>query len=292
MQRIINVSLVCGLLLSLGVTLLVPRGRQEPVTPLRPNALLAYNATVDEPRIGAGSYVDPLASVIGDVRLGRRTLVLPFASVRADAGWPIRIGSRSSVQDGAIIQAAAPSERGAPATIEYNGRVYAVYIGDDVSLSAQAQIHGPAKVGDRTYVGPRALIYRSEIGENSVIEPGALVVGVKVPAGRYVAVGASVTTQQQADALPPITATYRQRTINDDTVRLSLALLDGYLGLGRADAQAEPAVSGQGAGATSANEATVGEGKVEPKGATGAKPAAPFPAAPAASGASTPAAGH
>lgn len=102
----------------------------------------SFNPTIDEPRLGAGAYIDPLASVIGDVRLGRRVMVAPFASIRGDEGQPVRIGSRTNIQDGVVLHALETVENGEPIEknlIEHNGKKYAISIGDEVSLAHQSQ---------------------------------------------------------------------------------------------------------------------------------------------------------
>ncbi|MER3421512.1 MAG: hypothetical protein C4290_13750, partial [Chloroflexota bacterium] len=244
MQRWLNVGLAVGLLLNLALSVLALRRAHVPDTRLRPNVPASFNPTVDAPRVGAGTSIDPLATVIGDVRIGRRVLVAPFASIRGDEGQPIRIGSRTNIQDGVVIHALATEnggERAAHNLVEYNGRRYAVYIGDEVSLAHQAQVHGPALIGDRVFVGMQALVFRAEIGEGTVIEPGAKVIGVNVAPGRYVPAGSVITTQDQADALPAITPGYPYRAINDAVVHVNTQLADGYLGNGRIDPARAPA---------------------------------------------------
>ncbi len=244
MQRWLTLGLAMGLLLNLVLSVLALRRAQAPDTRLRPNVPASFNPTVDAPRVGAGTSIDALATVIGDVRIGRRVLVAPFASIRGDEGQPIRIGSRTNIQDGVVIHALATEDEGEPAEqnlVEYNGRRYAVYIGDEVSLAPQAQVHGPALIGDRVFVGMQALVFRAEIGEGAVIEPGAKVIGVTVAPGRYVPAGSVITTQAQADALPTIAPDYPYRAINDAMVHVNTQLADGYLGNSRTDPARTPA---------------------------------------------------
>ncbi len=244
MQRWLNLGLAAGVLLNLTVNVLALRRAHVPDTRLRPNVPTSFNPTVDAPRVGAGTYIDPLASVIGDVRIGRRALVAPFASIRGDEGQPIRIGSRTNIQDGVVIHALVTEDGGKVNEhnlVEHNGRSYAVYIGDEVSLAPQAQVYGPALIGDRAFVGMQALVFRAEIGEGAVVEPGAKVIGVKVASGRYVPAGSVITAQAQADALPTITPDYPYQAVNDVVVHVNTQLADGYLGNGRTDPARPPA---------------------------------------------------
>jgi hypothetical protein len=146
-QRIVNAGLAVGLLVSLSLNVYALRGG-EAQTRMRPNVPASFNPTIDQPRIGAGTYIDPLASVIGDVRMGRRVMVAPFASIRGDEGQPIRIGSRTNIQDNVVLHALETLDGGhvnEKNLVEHNGKQYALYIGDEVSLAHQSQVHGPAR---------------------------------------------------------------------------------------------------------------------------------------------------
>lgn len=307
MQRWINIGLAAGMLVSMALAAIAWRGKAQAETQLRANVPASFNPTIDTPRIGAGSYIDPLASVIGDVRLGRRVMVAPFASIRGDEGQPIRIGSRTNIQDGVVLHALETFDHGEVTEknlVEHNGRKYALYIGDEVSLAHQSQVHGPAKVGDRTFIGMQALVFKAEIGEDVVLEPAAKVVGVTIAAGRYVPTGAVITTQAQADALPVITADYAFRTLNDGVIHVNTQLADGYRGAGRLDdsehspaaavtSKSEPPAAGvterAAAGGAGAKTATPPAGW---SAATGRAPAATPEVRPSATAAARPAGGH
>lgn len=197
----------------------------------RPNVLTSFNSDVNLPEADQGSFIDPMASVLGDVILGNEIYVAPFASIRGDEGQPIAIGDESNVQDGVVIHALETVEHGTPVpnrTYEVNGKQYAVYIGKRVSLAHQSQVHGPARIDDGTFIGMQALVFKSWIGAGSVVEPGAKVVGVTVAAGRYVPTGAVVTDQASADKLPLITADYPFRTLNDAVVHVNTSFAGGY----------------------------------------------------------------
>lgn len=203
-------------------------------TNLRPNISTSLNAVVGSPVIGVGSYVDDLASIIGNVSLGKGVFVAPFASIRGDGSQPIVIGDGSNVQDGAVLHALETDEDGE--VIEENlvtvgSKKYALYVGKNVSLAPQSQVHGPAAVGDNTFVGMQALVFKATIGKNVVIEPGAKVIGVNVPAERYIPAGSVITTQAQADALPEITQAYVFATVNAGVLRVNQSLASAYLKL-------------------------------------------------------------
>ena len=55
-----------------------------------------------EPRIHPDAFVHPDAVVIGDVEIGAESSIWPCAVLRGDNGG-IRIGARTSIQDGSVI---------------------------------------------------------------------------------------------------------------------------------------------------------------------------------------------
>ena len=199
---------------------------------IRPNVKTDSNPTVDLPVIGTGTYIDRAASIIGDVHIGDGAFVAPLVSIRGDEGQPIVIGNKVNVQDGVVLHALETFHAGKMVDknlVSVGGNQYALFIGDSVSLAPQSQIHGPAAIGDHTYVGMQTLVFRSTIGKNVVLEPRATVIGVTVADGRYVPAGSLVTTQAAADALPKITADYPWAKFNDGILEVNQALAEGYL---------------------------------------------------------------
>ena len=243
-QQMINGGLVVAVALLAGWTVYQAKfapaatpaveTRAEAPTNLRPNVATTFNADINNPVIGAETYIDKLASVIGDVTIGKQVFVAPFASIRGDEGQPIVVSDGTNVQDGVVIHALETAEDGKAIDknlVTVSGKKYAVYIGKSVSLAHQSQVHGPAAVGDHTFVGMQALVFKSVIGKNVVIEPGAKVIGVTVAEKRYVPAGATITTQAQADALPEITPDYAFATLNDGVLHVNEQFADAYLKL-------------------------------------------------------------
>ena len=196
------------------------------------NVKTDFNARVSKPVIDQSSYVHPLAAVIGNVILGKNIMVSPTASLRGDEGQPIYVGDDSNVQDGVVIHALETEVDGKPVEknlYEVSGKKYAVYVGNSVSLAHQTQIHGPAVVMDNTFVGMKVLVFKSFVGQNCVIEPGVILMGVKVADGRYVPVGSVIKTQAEADMLPAITPDYPLKDMNKGVLHVNKALAKGYL---------------------------------------------------------------
>lgn len=217
----------------LGLGCLGESAGENKIENIRANVITSFNPKVDTPVVMYGSFVDPMASVIGDVKIANNVYVGPFASIRGDEGQSIYIGKQSNVQDGVVIHGLETEEKGvviAKNLVEYGGKNYSVYIGKNVSLAHQSQIHGPALVDDDTFIGMQVLVFKAQVGKNCVVEPGAkLLNGVKVPDGRYVPAGMVVTSQDQADKLPVITSDYPMKDLNKGVLHVNEQLAEGYL---------------------------------------------------------------
>ncbi len=185
-----------------------------------------YTPVIDE-----SAYIHPLAAVIGNAFVGKRVMVSPFASIRGDEGQPIFVGDETNVQDGVVLHALETEHHGHAIDknlVEAQGKKYAVYVGKRVSLAHQVQIHGPAYVGDDTFVGMQSLVFKAKVGSGCVVEPGCIVMGVTVPDGRYVPAGTVLKKQDDADRLPAITDDYPMKDLNGGVVHVNTSLADGY----------------------------------------------------------------
>jgi carbonic anhydrase/acetyltransferase-like protein (isoleucine patch superfamily) len=183
------------------------------------------------PCIDGSAFVHPLAAVIGHVSLGRRVMVAPFASVRGDEGQPIHVDDDANIQDGVVLHALETESRGRPLRrnlVTIGDAAYAVYIGRRVSLAHQCQVHGPARVGDDSFVGMQSLLFRATLGERCVVEPGCILMGVTVNRERYVPSGTVITDQGKADALPLISETYPLKDLNKGVVHVNTRLAEAY----------------------------------------------------------------
>ena len=118
------------------------------------------------------AFIHPAAFVCGDVELGPRASVWPFASLRGDTDR-ITIGEGSNVQDGCVVHV----DHGVPCTI-----------GARVALGHRAIVHG-ATVEDDCLIGMGAIVLnRARIGRGSIVAAGAVVrEGQEVPPGSLVA---------------------------------------------------------------------------------------------------------
>ena len=131
-------------------------------------SLRAFGGTA--PQLGARVYVDPAATIIGQVCLADDVSVWPGAVIRGDM-HTITIGARSNVQDNAVLHITHASD--------FNPGGWPLTIGDDVIIGHRAILHG-CTLGNRILVGNGAIINDGAIIEDEVIV-GA---GCMVPPGK------------------------------------------------------------------------------------------------------------
>jgi carbon dioxide concentrating mechanism protein CcmM len=162
-------------------------------------AATPWTKGIRQPKIHETAYVHAFSTVTGDVQVGANVLISPGASIRAEEGAPFYVGQGSRVQEGAIVHG-LPQGR----VLGDDQQPYSVWIGQDVSITHMALIHGPAYVGDRCFIGFRSTVFNARIGEGCIVMMHALIQDVEIPPGRYVPSGSVITTQQQADRLPEV----------------------------------------------------------------------------------------
>lgn len=132
------------------------------------------------PQLGERVYIDPAATVIGEVILENDVSVWPGAVIRGDM-HRIRIGNRSNVQDNAVLHITHPSD--------FNPGGWPLIIGDDVVIGHGAILHG-CTLGNRILVGNGAIVNDGAIVENEVIiGAGCVVPPRKTLVSGYVYVG-------------------------------------------------------------------------------------------------------
>jgi carbon dioxide concentrating mechanism protein CcmM len=211
-------------------------------TNIRPSIQTDFNPNVTSPKISKTAYVDPFAVVNGDCRIGKLALVASFAVCRGDEGTPIHIGDYSNLQEGVSLHALETTAHGkniddrrysaqgsllkANDTAFKNG--FAIYIGDKVSLAHDVQVHGPAYVGNDTFVGMKSLIFNAKVGNRVAIGVSSTITdGVRIPDNKFVPPGSIITTQAQADGLPARVGSPYE-TINSGVLHVNQELAKGY----------------------------------------------------------------
>jgi len=126
------------------------------------------------PKVSAGAFVAPNASVIGSVELETCSSVWYGAVIRGDQS-SIYVGGYSSIGDRTVIQSAAINPTG------FSARTY---IGDYVTIG-QGCILRACTVDDNSIVGDGCIIQEGAlVDRNAMLEAGSLLPsGARVPSG-------------------------------------------------------------------------------------------------------------
>jgi carbonic anhydrase/acetyltransferase-like protein (isoleucine patch superfamily) len=126
------------------------------------------------PELGRGVFVAETAAVIGDVAIGDESSIWYGTVLRGDV-MPIRIGARTSVQDGTIVHVTsgvAGTAIGSDCTIGHAAIIHACTIEDDCLIGMGAIVLDRARIGRGSLVGAGALVT-----PGTDIPPGSLVLG-------------------------------------------------------------------------------------------------------------------
>jgi carbonic anhydrase/acetyltransferase-like protein (isoleucine patch superfamily) len=135
------------------------------------------------PTISASAFVDESAVVIGDVAIGDDSTVWPTAVIRGDVN-SIRIGARTSIQDGSVIHATHDGP--------YTPGGVSTSVGDDVTVGHKVILHA-CTIHDRVLVGMGVIVMDKAVVESDVIiGAGSLVPPGKVLESGYLYVGSPV----------------------------------------------------------------------------------------------------
>lgn len=209
---------------------------------IRPSIQTDFNPNITYPKISKTAFIDPFAVIIGDCEIGKLVMVAPFAVCRGDEGTPIHIGNYSNLQDGVILHALETTSHNKNiddrryssqgSLLKANDTAFnsgfAIYVGDKVSLAHDVQIHGPAFVGNDTFVGMNSLIFNAKIGNRVAIGVSSTITnGVTIADDKFVPPGSIITTQKQADALPKRVGSPYE-TINNGVLHVNQELAKGY----------------------------------------------------------------
>lgn len=122
------------------------------------------------PTLGNRVFIDESAVVIGDVHLGEDASVWPCVVIRGDM-HRIRIGARTSVQDGSVLHITHASD--------YNPAGHPLLIGDEVTVGHSVCLHG-CTIGNRVLIGMGSTILDGAVVEDEVV----IGAGSLVPPGK------------------------------------------------------------------------------------------------------------
>ena len=126
------------------------------------------------PSIHPTAFIHQLAYVAGDVILGARVSVWPFASVRGDTD-AITIEEDTNVQDGCVIHcyAGVPCHVGKRVGIGHRAIIHGARVDNDVLIAMGAVLLNGVHVGSGSIIGAGSVVR-----EGFVVPPNSLVLGV------------------------------------------------------------------------------------------------------------------
>ncbi len=164
------------------------------------------------PQLGERVFVDASAVVLGDVQLGDDCSVWPATVIRGDM-HRIRIGARTSVQDGSVLHITHAGP--------FNPDGYPLIIGDDVTIGHKVLLHG-CTVGSRVLIGMGSIVMDGAVIEDEVIlGAGSLVPANKTLRSGYLYMGSP------AKEVRPLSD--KERTFFPYTAANYVRLKDQYL---------------------------------------------------------------
>jgi carbonic anhydrase/acetyltransferase-like protein (isoleucine patch superfamily) len=120
------------------------------------------------------AFIHPLAYVAGEVTIGPRVSVWPYASLRGDSDV-ITIGDDSNVQDGCVIHCddGVPCHIGKRVGIGHRAIVHGAVVDDDVLIAMGAVLLNGVHVKTGSIIGAGAVVR-----EGFVVPENSLVLGV------------------------------------------------------------------------------------------------------------------
>jgi carbon dioxide concentrating mechanism protein CcmM len=206
------------------------------------NVITDFNSNVSYPQIENTAFIHPFAVVIGACYIGELVMVAPTAVCRGDEGTPIHISAHSNIQDDVVLHGLETTKDGKNLDnkrFTKDGELllgndtrfkdgYSVFVGERTSLAHGTLVHGPAYVGNDTFVGMESLVFNAKIGNNVAIGVSSTISGgVEIPDNKFVPPGSVITTQEQVDNLPSrIGSPYEK--INEEVIHVNEKLGEGY----------------------------------------------------------------
>ncbi len=136
---------------------------------------LVLSVNESYPQFGENCFLAPNSTVAGDVICGDFVSIWFQAVIRGDVN-PIRIGSITNIQDGAVIHGSfqgIPTTIGNQVTIGHKAIIHGCTIKDRVLIGMGAVVLDEVIVGEGCIIGASSLVLRG-----MELEPGYLYAGV------------------------------------------------------------------------------------------------------------------
>ena len=160
------------------------------------NVITDFTSNASYPKIENTAFIHPFAVVIGACYIGEFVMVAPTAVCRGDEGTPIHISAHSNMQDDVVIHGLETTKDGKNLDNRHftkDGELllgndtrfkdgYSVFVGQRTSLAHGTLVHGPAYIGNDTFVGMESLVFNAKIGNNVAIGVSSTITGgVQIP---------------------------------------------------------------------------------------------------------------
>lgn len=105
---------------------------------------------------------------------------------------------------------------------------FSVFVGTNTSLAHDSMVHGPAWVGNNTFVGMKSIIFDATVGNNVAIGISSTISnGVSISDNKFVPPGSVILEQEEADALPLRIGSLYENT-NTAVLHVNEQLAEGY----------------------------------------------------------------
>lgn len=142
------------------------------------------------------SFISPLVELFGNVSVGHQVFIAGNTVVRADPETQICIGNETNLQDNILFLAVHDSPAPAAPCGETSSST-----GERNSIAHQAIVKN-SQIGNFTFVGFHAQLNNVVLEDGAFVLHGARLENVRIKRDRIVPIGAVITTQAEADALP------------------------------------------------------------------------------------------
>lgn len=126
------------------------------------------------PRVHERAFVHPMATLIGDVEVAEEASIWPAAVLRADQG-ALRIGARTSIQDGTVVHATeglSTTTIGEHTTVGHRVILHGCNVGNFCLVGMGSILLDNAQLGDWCLLGAGSLVT-----QNKIFPPKSFILG-------------------------------------------------------------------------------------------------------------------
>lgn len=175
--------------------------------------MIRHNPDNRFPAINKTAYIDPAATIIGNVKIGKNVFVGPGAVIRADEpNSSITVKDNCNIQDRVIIHALENSS---------------VLIDKNTSLAHGCIIHGPCKIGRNCFVGFGSIVFKSQLADGVIVKHLVVVENADIPEKKLIPNGEVMDRQNKIKNLECASREIKQ--FCQQVVETNLKLRKGYL---------------------------------------------------------------